>query len=313
MWLPLGRLWGEGLERAWVQGEADPPPQGLGQWHLSAHPGVVSALTGRVVPGRSPCSRPGLRRASPLPILPGTSSMPCAGKSRNWWRRSWTSTACWSPGPCPGPSEPSSTPLGWAGELPYLAPTPPSEPRPRPGPGPSEGLPGLCRPCHGPRVPPSSMALPPLVPSCPQEGQLAGRQGEEADAAPAGGGPPWGAAPGGRWGWQHREPGGPPRDGAPRGQGGGWDRWVWGPGDQDGPCPVSPPRLSPGLVSASALCLPVWLAHMPSPHLSDGSGVLCPKSLLCPCWLAPPSCLRCHPPSPIHPQWCLGPRSSRGL
>ena len=30
MWLPLGRLWGEGLERAWVQGEADPPPKGWG-------------------------------------------------------------------------------------------------------------------------------------------------------------------------------------------------------------------------------------------------------------------------------------------
>uniref|UniRef100_A0A8D1EHX2 Coiled-coil domain containing 88B n=1 Tax=Sus scrofa TaxID=9823 RepID=A0A8D1EHX2_PIG len=37
--------------------------------------------------------------------------MPCAGKSRNWWRRSWTSTACWSPGPCPGPRSPSPAPM----------------------------------------------------------------------------------------------------------------------------------------------------------------------------------------------------------
>uniref|UniRef100_A0A8C3YMI9 Coiled-coil domain containing 88B n=1 Tax=Catagonus wagneri TaxID=51154 RepID=A0A8C3YMI9_9CETA len=36
---------------------------------------------------------------------------PCAGKSRSWWRRSWTSTACWSLGLCPGPRSPSPAPM----------------------------------------------------------------------------------------------------------------------------------------------------------------------------------------------------------
>lgn len=31
--------------------------------------------------------------------------MRCAVRSRSWWRKSWTSTECWSLGPCPGPSE----------------------------------------------------------------------------------------------------------------------------------------------------------------------------------------------------------------
>lgn len=203
-------------------------------------------------------------RASPRPppprlILPGTSSTPCAVRNRSWWRRSWTSTGCWSLGPCPGSSE---------GPLP-----PPPEPGILLTPAPALLSPGLCHPQRGLLVPPRSLALPPLVPSCPQEGQLVGRQGEEADAAPAGGGPPWGATPGGRWGRQHREPGGSPRDGAPQGQGGRWDRWVWGPGDRDGPYPVSPiPTLVPANASASPFILcglhahPRWSSLMqPSP------------------------------------------------
>lgn len=88
----------------------------------------------------------------------------------------------------------------------------------------------------------------------------------------------------GRWGWQHREPGGPPRDGVLRGQGGGWDRWVWGPGDKDGPCPMSSiPSLVP--TNVSGLYLPAWLTQMPplaflaapSPLPPDGSS----GTLLC--------------------------------
>uniref|UniRef100_A0A8C9BCC6 Coiled-coil domain containing 88B n=1 Tax=Phocoena sinus TaxID=42100 RepID=A0A8C9BCC6_PHOSS len=37
--------------------------------------------------------------------------MPCAGRSRSWWRRSWTSTVCWNLGPCPGPRSPSPAPV----------------------------------------------------------------------------------------------------------------------------------------------------------------------------------------------------------
>lgn len=199
--------------------------------------------------------------------------MRCAVRSRSWWRRSWTSTECWSPGLCPGSSEGPVHPLE-PGILPTSAPA-------LPAPGPDEGLRGFCHPQRGPLVPPSSLALPPLVPSCPQEGQLVGRQGEEADAAPAGGGPPWGPTPGGRWGWQHREPGGPPRDGALRGQGGRWDRWVWGPGDQDGPYPMSPILT---LVLANALGL--------SLHLVYGAGLPCGKPLSS---CLPPACAATHP------------------
>uniref|UniRef100_A0A2K5PNJ4 Coiled-coil domain containing 88B n=1 Tax=Cebus imitator TaxID=2715852 RepID=A0A2K5PNJ4_CEBIM len=37
--------------------------------------------------------------------------MPCAVRSRSSWRRLWTSTACWSLGPCPGPRSPSPAPM----------------------------------------------------------------------------------------------------------------------------------------------------------------------------------------------------------
>lgn len=167
-------------------------------------------------------------------------------------------------------------------------------------------------PRHGPLLPPASLALPPLVPSCPQEGQLAGRQGEEADAAPAGGGPPWGATPVGRWGWQHREPGGPPRDGALRGQGGRWDRWVWGPGDQDGPYPMSS-TLTPAPVHASDLFLfllltlvsPPALPPAPAPDGSSGSLLCIPATPL----LSGAFLLPALPPAQSYPSTAV-PRTS---
>uniref|UniRef100_A0A8C7EUS8 Coiled-coil domain containing 88B n=1 Tax=Neovison vison TaxID=452646 RepID=A0A8C7EUS8_NEOVI len=37
--------------------------------------------------------------------------MRCAVRSRSWWRRSWTSTECWSPGLCPGSRSLSPAPM----------------------------------------------------------------------------------------------------------------------------------------------------------------------------------------------------------
>lgn len=199
MWLPLGTSVGDSLGRPGEKRRLTLP----GAWAARC----INPSWGMLLFNQQGCtlrSCPGLKSTSSFPILPGTSSTLCAGRSRSWWKKSWTSTACWSLGPCPGPSEQAAPP--WrAGGVPYLAPALPCPLSP-----------GLARVQARVRVGLASatpdMALlssflpgltPPLVPSCPQEGQLAGRQGEEADAAPAGGGPPRGAAPGGRWGWQH--------------------------------------------------------------------------------------------------------------
>ena len=116
MWLPLGTSVGDSLGRPGEKRRLTLP----GAWAARC----INPSWGMLLFNQQGCtlrSCPGLKSTSSFPILPGTSSTLCAGRSRSWWKKSWTSTACWSLGPCPGPSEQAAPP--WrAGGVPYLAP-----------------------------------------------------------------------------------------------------------------------------------------------------------------------------------------------
>lgn len=112
-----------------------------------------------------------LQPSCPLPPIhppPGTSSMPCAGRSKSWWKKSWTSTACWSLGPCPGSSEgPPWHTHSWAG----LGPCPAGSAHPEPQAPAQASLCPRILTSTGPSAPSSSLALSTLLcPLAPRKG-----------------------------------------------------------------------------------------------------------------------------------------------
>lgn len=220
--------------------------------------------------------------------------MPCAGKSRSWWRRSWTSTACWSLGPCPGPSEaPASRGLGSHHRAPAL-------PCPRtPGPAQGQALVRVSLALPSPTALLSS-CLPPYALLCP----LAPRKGSwladkvkrlmrpRREGVPHGG-PRLGADGAG----STDSLGGPPETELPEG------READGTGGSGGQVtrrsrPHVPPVAPASLPAAhlSPLAFPAARPTCPdaSSHSAGAVGFLL---------LAPPSC---PPPSPTRPRTCSG-------